>query len=268
MALKSILFASALCLIGQGAIAQSDEVLAAVRAELSMLQAELQDIRTELTKPPVAGAPLGAEAPNPAALLERLDALEAELRSLTGQVERQGFVINQRLTAAESRLVSAAEALGQKDGLGPIESLQQERDPFPQRPSNQTTLTVREQADFERIIALIEAGDFIQAARRSETFVTTYPGGPMTFDVMLRLAQAYAAQERWDNAAQAYLNLFTEAGDDDVGSRALMGLAESFEALEKAEDACRSYLQVGQLYPSSASVIPADLALKRLQCAE
>lgn len=249
-------------------MAQSPEVLAAVRSELSALQLELQDLRAELTAPAETGveAPLGAEVTPPIVLLERLDALEAELRTLTGRVERQGFEVNQRLTAAEARLVALAGVLQDKDGQGPLEITQPEEDPFPKRDNLETQLTAQERTDFDRIEAAFTATEFEEAIRRADQFITAYPGGPMTLDVMLRKAQGYQLVEQWENAAQAFLDLFNESGSDDIGSRALMGLAETFETLNRGEDACRSYLQVGQLYPSSAAVVPADQALKRLNC--
>ncbi|MEM9716630.1 MAG: hypothetical protein AAF826_08940 [Pseudomonadota bacterium] len=266
MVRKTCLAVVLVCLMGQTATAQSDDILAAVRAELATLQAELQDIRTTVSATPDGVAPEGAGSVTPVAVLERIDALEAELRSLTGRVERQGFEVSQRLTAAEARLVALADVLSDKDGQGPLEPIETEADNFLERNIQDTALTAQERLDFNRIEGLTAANDFEAAIRRADQFILTYPGGPLTLDVMLTKAQSYVALEQWNAAADAYFTLFTEAGEDDIGSRALMGLAASFEQLAKIEDACRSYAQVGEFYASSAAVIPADQALKRLEC--
>ena len=268
MVLKRFIIALAFGLLGTSSFAQSPEVLAAVRAELSALQLELQDLRSELIAPASSGAeaPLGSETTPPEVFLERIDALEAELRALTGRVERQGFETNQRLTAAEARLVALADVLQGKDGQGPLEIVEPSTDPFPERDSLETQLTAQEKTDHDRIEAAFAATEFEEAIRRSDQFILTYPGGPLTPGVMLRKAQAYQLLERWEDAAKGYLELFNQSGENDIGSRALMGLGESFEKLGRTADACRSYLQVGQLYPSSAAVVPANEAQKALNC--
>lgn len=230
--------------------------------------AELTALRSELSEddPTDTQVPLGAENTPPFALLERLDALEAELRTLTGRLERQSFEVNQRLSAAEARLNSLADVLEEKDGLGPVTPPDAENDAFPERQEQSIQLTAQEQADFDRIENLFGAQEYEAAIRRADQFVISYPGGPLTLQVMLKKAQAYEALENWEAAADAYLTLFNESGEQDIGSRALFGLAQSFERLDRPEDACRSYAQIGQLYPSSAMVVPANSAQKDLNC--
>jgi len=268
LVLKRFIIGSLVALWAAAGVAQSPEMLGAVRAELSDLLLELQELRAELTEPNPNGveAPLGSETIDTSSFIERLDALEFEVRNLTGQIERQGFETNQRLTAAEARLANLAEVLNEKDGQGPLVITQPETNPFSDRTPRGTQLTAQEKADFERIEASFENAEYEEAIRRSDIFIPTYPGGPLTLDIMLRKAQSYEQLELWELAAQSYLDLFNESGSDDIGSRALMGLGASFEKLEKPEDACRSYLQVGILYPSSASVVPADQAQKALNC--
>ncbi|MEM9211446.1 MAG: hypothetical protein AAGA63_08160 [Pseudomonadota bacterium] len=268
MVLRNWIFIGFATIFASGVHAQSDQVLAAVRAELSALMLELNTLRDELSAVPEgeAAAPLGANVSQPDDLLERVDALEAELRSLTGRLERQGFEINQRLSAAEARLSSLSNVLEIRDGLGPVQTQEERSTPFPMRVEDSVPLTQQERADYVRIETLYEALSYDEVVVRSEVFVQTYPGGPLTLDVMLRKAQALAAAERWQASADAYFDLFSEAGENDIGSRALMGLGDAFQRLGQKEDACRSYTQVGDLYPSSAAVIQADQARKDLNC--
>ena len=268
MARNSFWLAAALTLLTSGVFAQSPEVLGAARAELSALKLELDTLRAELTAQAESDveAPIGAVTELPVAVIERLDALEAELRALTGQLERLAFQSNQRLSAAEARLQSLSDVLMEKDGQGPIVAATPEVDPFPKRLTTATQLTAQESADFDRIERLFKTPDYEGAIRRIDQFVLAYPGGPLTLEVMLTKAQAYEALEQWEAAADAYLALFNESGEDDIGSRALFGLGQSFEKLDRVEDACRSYRQIAELYPSSAVVVSADQAKRALTC--
>ncbi|HPG23949.1 MAG TPA: tol-pal system protein, partial [Amaricoccus sp.] len=68
---------------GAPAMAQKAQTVADIRAELGVLNGQVQQLRDQLVQSGAAGGLSTA----PASALTRLDALEAELRRLTGRVE-------------------------------------------------------------------------------------------------------------------------------------------------------------------------------------
>lgn len=273
---------------GQSASGQS---VADIRAEVGVLNAQVQQLRDELVRRGAAGGlPV-----DPATALTRLDQLEAELRRLTNRIDvltndldrivqdatnRVGD-IEFRLTELEggdTSLVAPPEALG--GGLTAVA-------PPPPRPSaaapglaapdlaapggfpaapapgagGGAQLTVTERSDFEAAVAAAEAGDNLRAGQLLRGFLETYPGGPLTSDAQFRLGEALAAQSDWQGAARSFLDAFSGAPEGPVAPRALYRLAVSLAEIGQQPEACLTLTEVDTRYPRSD--VAADVAAQR-----
>jgi tol-pal system protein YbgF len=259
------------------ALAQDrEQTLADIRQELSVLFVELQRLGRELN---TTGGATGSGASGTA--LQRMDAIEAELRRLTALTEELQIRIDRvvrdgtnRIGDLEFRLceltpdcdisaIPATENLGgvEPSGAAPLAS------GAPQSGGGDgPQLAVAEQDDFDRARAAFEAGDFAAAAAAFEAFTQTYPGGPLSAEAHFLRGEAEAAEGNWNRAARAYLDSFTSAPDGDRGPAALTQLGISLGELGQIEEACVTLAEVALRYPGSAAVSEAEAARFDLGC--
>jgi TolA-binding protein len=125
-------------------------------------------------------------------LLERIDAIEAELQRLTSKTEELEFRINRitvdgtnRIGDLEFRLCEVEPgcdigALGDTPSLGGVDSAAGVPLPQPAPDPTGPALALGEQSDFDLARAAFEESDFQGAADKFTTFVQTYPGGPLS----------------------------------------------------------------------------------------
>lgn len=251
------------------------QTLADIRQELSVLFVELQRLERELnTTGGASGSGSGGSA------LQRMDAIEAELRRLTSLTEELQIRIDRVVSDGTNRLgdlefrLCELEAdcdiasLGETPSLGGVEpsaaapmlpSLRQDGDDAPR-------LAVAEQDDFARARTAFEAGDYAAAAEALEAFTQTYPGGPLSAEAHFLRGEAEANQGNWSRAARAYLDSFTSAPDGARGPLALTKLGTSLGQLGQVEEACVTLAEVGARYPGSEAVAEAEAARFNLGC--
>jgi tol-pal system protein YbgF len=247
--------------------------LADVRAEVTVLSGQIEQLRNELVRTGAAGG-LPTEA---ASGLTRLDQLEAELRRLT---DRMDLLTNDviRITEDASNRVGDIEfRLTELEGgdttvkpppalLGGGVTRPRPRPISPQvAPPASGTLAVTEQSDFDAAVAAADAGDNARAAELFATFLTTYPGGPLSTDAQFRRGEALAAQSNWREAARSYLDAFSGAPQDPIAPHALYKLAVSLGQLGQTDEACLTLTEVDSRYPFSA--VAGDVAAQRLTLA-
>ncbi|MCI2392953.1 tol-pal system protein YbgF [Aliiroseovarius sediminis] len=246
--------------------------LADIRQELSMLYVEVQKLKTELS---TTGS--GSVVSGGGSLTQRLATLESELSRLTGQTEQLEFRINSivkdgtnRLGDLEFRLVELeggdVSKLGETTTLGGGEvPAAPATAPAPAQPMA-TELAVGERQDFEAAGAALEAGDFATAATLYETFIETYPGGPMTAEAHFQRGEALTGQGDIKAAARAYLNAFSGAPNGDRAPDALFRLGHALGELGQVSEACATLGEVGKRFPGTPAVEDAQAARANLGC--
>lgn len=272
------------CAAWSAAPAQA-QTLGDIRAELSLLDKQIGQLRDEL----IARGAAGGLPTDPATALTRLDQLEAELRRLTGRVdvltndvERIVADASNRVGEIEFRLTELeggdTSVLGEPELLGGGVTRPRPReaegvaggisDPFtlggalesgggetaagasPAEPPP-AQLAVSEQADFDAAVAAAEAGEPARAAQLFDAFLATYPGGPLSNEAQFRRAEALAAQADWKGAARGFLDAFSGAPEGPFAPSALYQLAISLEQLGQSEEACLTLTEVAGRYPGS-----------------
>lgn len=251
------------------------QTLADIRTELSALYGQVQDLRTLFT---TSGADTGVENAGPA--LQRLDAMEAELRRVTGALEQLEFKVQQvvedgtrrvgdlefRLTELEGGDVSALGDAPMLGGDATASVIASPLEPVTGAPATGDTpqLAATEQLDYDAAFAEFQAGNFAAAAAKFATFIESYPGGPLSGDAQFYRAEALASQGDWGQAARSYLDTFSGSPSGPHAPVALFKLGVSLAELGQMEESCLTLNEVQARYPTAeAQVLEMTLAKKQ-----
>ena len=253
---------------------QTGQTLADIRQELSFLYVEVQKLRRELSMTGAPGVTIGGGS-----VLDRVDAIEAELQRLTARSEQMDFRINavvsdgtNRIGDLEFRLCELEPgcdiaSLGQTSTLGGGAAPATSPNPVPSAPlPDQPQLAIGEKADFERAQEALATGDFRTAADLFATFGETYPGGPMTAEAHLRRGEALSALAEPSQAARAYLEAFSIDQAGPWAPDALFRLGEALGHLGQTQEACVTLSEVGARFPGAEATDRAAQARGRIGC--
>lgn len=264
--------------------AQAQSV-ADVRADLDVLNGQIQQLRDQLVR---QGGARGLPT-EPATALERLDQLEARLRELTGRVDVLSNDIERIVTDASNRVGDIEFRLTEIEGgdtsiLGTGEELGGGLSPRPRARSQAAApsagaqpegavggtgtaeLAVTEQSDFQAAATAVQDGRNAEAVAMFDRFLATYPGGPLSSKANLLRGDALAAQGQWQEAARSYLGAFSGAPQAETAPTALFSLADSFAKIGKTQEACLTFSEVSQRYPSAPEAGRVAAARAALSC--
>ncbi len=260
----SMVFAAALAAVAVPAAAQQTAVnaktVADVKAELGVLDGQVEQLRNELVR---TGAARGLPS-NAASALTRLDQLEAELRGLTDRVDVLTNDIRRIVDDASNKAGDLEFRLTELEGGDTSAPVPPEplggglTGPRPRpaggavAPTQGGEMAVSEQSDFDAAKAAADSGDNVGAAALFGTFLQAYPGGPLSTEAQYRRAEALAATSDWRGAAHGFLDAFSGAPQGPLAPRALYRLAGSLKELGNVQEACLTLTEVVSRYPGSA----------------
>jgi len=254
--------------------AQDQQTLADIRQELTVLHVEIQRLKREFST-------TGSPAPNlsGSSVLERVDAIEAELQRLTRQTEQldqrvQNIVADgtNRIGDLEFRLVELEggdlSTLGETSTLGGEAQITSATPVAPTAPAAVETgeLAVGERADFDTAAQALADGNFQVAADQFAQFDASYPGSPLAPEAHLKRGQALDGLGDTREAARAYLASFTGDSEGTFAPEALFELGAALGRLGQTDQACITLGEVGVRFPSSASVTDATQEMASLGC--
>ena len=243
--------------------------LADIRAELNLLNGQIEQLRNELVRSGAAG---GLPA-DPATALTRLDQLEAELRRLTDRVDVLINDVDRIVKDASNKVGDIEFRLTELEGgdtsvkpapepLGGGITRPKPRPLAPEvAPETPNVLASTEQSDFDAAVKAADEGDNAKAATLFATFLQTYPGGPLSTEAQYRRGEALAARQDWRGAARSFLDAFSGAPQDPRAPHALYQLAVSLGKLGQSSEACLTLTEVDSRYPGSE--VAGDVAAQR-----
>lgn len=251
------------------------ETVADVRAQLSILNGQVQQLRDELVQRGAAGGLPG----DPATALVRLDQLEGELRRITDRVDVLTHDLDRIVRDASNRVGDIEFRLAELEGSDSTAAPRSDTPllgggltrprPRPMAEAGATSeaqLAISEKADFEAAVAAATSGDNAGAARRFTTFLETYPGGPFADEARTRRAAALSADGQYQQAARAYLDAFSGNPQGPLAADALKGLGMSLAKLGQTSEACLTFTEVELRYPGSAAAAEATSQRVTLAC--
>lgn len=277
--LKALLLATAL-VVPMGALAQDKAAtLADIRAQLGQLAAEFNALKNELVTTGAAARVGGGD------VLQRMDAIEAELMRVTARAEEVELKLNRvvadgtnRLGDIEFRLCELTEgcdplSLGQTSVLGGASAPAATTPPAASSSassgasaSNGIELAVSEKADFDRAQEVLGQGDFQRAADLFATYAQSYPGGPLIQEALFRRGEALEKLGQHTEAGRAYLESYGSNTKGTRASEALLKLGEMLGRIGETVHACITYDEVGIEFPGSSAAATASSARMALAC--
>ncbi len=236
------------------------QTLADIRQELTVLFVEIQQLRRELSTTGGVNTNLAGTG-----VLDRVDAMEAEL---------------QRLTAASEQLTNRIDRIV-ADGtnkIGDLEfrlcELEANCDIRASPAAGATTLpstggvelAVSERADFERASQAFLEGNYEEAVERFQKFTDTYQGGPLTGEAHLLRGEALQNMGLTSSAARAYLESYSGTPDGPRAPVALLRLGQALDGLGQTQEACITLGEVTMRFPTSEASIEAQAARASMGC--
>jgi tol-pal system protein YbgF len=252
--------------------------IAAIRTDLSALAAQINSLRSELTK----GGSKAIQGAGGASALDRLDAMEAELTRLTKATEaaqgRIGRVVSDgtnrigdlefRVCEIEkgcdtSKLPITASLGGDVPagaaGAAPAPDVAPATGGAPE-------LAVNEKADFDRAKAALDKGDWQGAADQFARFSQNYTGGPLSGDAAFYRGEALSNLGQTAEAARAYLDAFSGQPNGPRAAVSLLRLGTALGQLGQVQEACVTLAEVGRRFPGVPEVGEAGSTMQGLGC--
>lgn len=262
---------SALLLVTGPLAAQDAQTLADIRQDLTVLNVEIQRLKTELS------TTSGAAVPGGGSVLDRVTLIETALQELTAKTEELEFRINRivtdgtnRIGDLEFRLVELeggdVSQLGETSTLGGASDLPTPRPaPNPALPDG-GDVAVGEQADFDAAQTLLSNGDMAAAAEAFAVFTDTYPGGPFEVAALMGRGDALSALGDTRESARAYLAAYNAAPQGATAPTALLKLGRGLNDLGQADAACQILAQLAVTFPTAPEAVEASESAASLGC--
>ena len=231
-----------------------------MKLEIEFLSAQLDGLRAELLESGAALSQTNAGDP-----VSRVNAIEHELRLLTGQIEELEHRIGLTVKETEARLAAIEARLNAAEGIEISPDETTRSDAASDFPSN-VELTIAEREDFEAAKLAYSNGEYRDAEEKFAIFNQTYPGGPMTSVAHLYRGKALYELEDWKQAGISFLESFSTGPRAPRAAEALFNLAESFVKLDNQTRACGSLVELPNRFPQSPYAEKANAMAAELGC--
>jgi tol-pal system protein YbgF len=211
----------------------------------------------------------------------RLDALEEELRQLRGQLEQQGYTIEQlRRDLEQARSTPpapqpATSMTGQTGGGAPqplvsgssagATSPASATSPQTTAASPGGTLPGSAATDsYSAAFGLLQQGNYAAAEQAFQGFLQAKPKDPLAGNAQYWLAETFYVRQDFTRAAQEFLKGYQGYPSSSKAPDSLLKLALSLSALKQTEQACRTLDQLVREYPALSRTL-SDRAAQEQQ---
>lgn len=225
------------------------------------------EIRPEQRHEPAGGVSGDALA----SLAARVDALEAQLRTLTGQVEEQGYRTRQ-LEDQIGRLRSDLNAR-----LERLETPAREPDPEPAAPAREpepraagpaaddapSAAADSAEEAYNAGYRLWNAGRWAEAQAALNAVATRYPNSRWASWARNLEGRAYLDDGKPATAARVFLDNYQTNPRGERAADSLYFLGQSLARLNRRQEACRVYDELAQVYPNMRDFIRERLPRAR-----
>jgi len=190
-------------------------------------------------------------------MAQRIDALQAELRTMRGEVEmlqnetQGGKTQSRNLYGDLEKRLAALETLGGVGGAAAGGAMA-------------PTAGGSEQATYDAGLAALRAGSYDKAIASFREVVTSYPTGDLASNAQFWIGESYYTKGDLDSAVTAYRKVLADWPDSRKAPDAMVKLGFSLSDLRKTSEARTTLDEVVRKYPgTNAAQLAAD-RLKRL----
>jgi tol-pal system protein YbgF len=192
-------------------------------------------------------------------LAQRLDALQADVRSIRGEVEllqnqtEGGKTATRNLYSDLEKRLAALETLG---GVGAAPA------------SGATSVPVAgasEQATYDAGMSALRSGNYDKAVTTFREVVTNYPNGDLAANAQFWMGESYYTKGDLESAVTAYRKVLSDWPGSRKAPDAMVKLGYSLSDLKRTGEARSTLEEVVRKYPgTNAAQLAAD-RLKRLK---
>ncbi len=239
-----------------------------------------QFVEPEIGAPAQSQGPSGVSGDAMANLASRVDALETQLRVLTGQVEEQGFRTRQledQIARIRTDLQGRIDRLEQGSRPAAPAATQPEPQPQPRRPAErptpppaETTAPAPAPATTDPAEEAYNGGyrlwtnrQYAEAQAALEAASTRFPNSRWTSWMRNLLGRAYLDDGKPATAARIFLANYQELPRGERAADSLYFLGQALARLNRRPEACRVYGELEQVYPNMRDFIRSRLPQAR-----
>ncbi len=236
-----------------------------------------QFVEPEL-RPGVPDEQAGVSGDALSALSSRVDAVEAQLRSLTGQIEEQANRTNQlesEIARLRTQMESASRRQETPARVQPEPSREPEPAPQPAPVEAEPETPASSASDpaeeaYNAGYRLWSAGRFAEAQQALETAATRYPQSRWASWARNLQGRAYLDDNKPATAARILLANYQDNPRGERAADSLYFLGQSLARLDRLTEACRVYAELEQVYPNMRGSLRGGLPRVRAdaRCAE
>lgn len=272
MRLTTLAVISALVLPLPAGAQGTDQTIADIKQELSVLYVELQTLKRELST--TGGAQTIAPS---ASVLDRMNVIESELQRLTAKSEELEFRIDSVVKDGTNRIGDIQFRLCEIEPGCDIAALPDTPvlgggvlpdgpRTAPASSGGGAELAIGEQGDFDRAKQELDNGSFRAAADLFAAFAQAYPAGPLTAPAHFHQGDALSELGDTGAAARAYLDSFSVDPNGSQAPMALLRLGQSLGRLGQSNEACITLGEVGTRFPGGEAASEAEASRSSLGC--
>jgi tol-pal system protein YbgF len=242
---------------------------------LSVIDAELADIRARLGEgSSKSGSKSGSRTVASAAsgdLSTRIDRLEAEIRLLTGKIEKMQFDQRKVAEDATRRFGDIEFRLTELEGgdtsaLAPTQPLGGS-EPAPQLAAA-PQVSISERGDLDRAIQDVKQGRFDLGEDRLRGFLTDYSDSPLKGEALYWMGESQFVRGAYQNAARSFLDGYNTDKTGPAAAQNLYRLGTTLGRLGQNKAACLTLREVSNQFPNGPADIlnAADAEASSLKC--
>ena len=196
-------------------------------------------------------------------MAQRIDALQAELRAMRGEVEvlqnqsEGGKTQTRSLYGDLEKRIAALETLGGvASGAGSAGVLAP--------PAGITSGGGTEQASYDAAFNALKGSDYARAIAGFKNFLSTYPSSGLASNAQYWLGEAYYVNREYPNAITAFQKVISDWPDSRKAPDAMVKVGFTQAALGKNAEARITLENVSRRYPGTEAASLASDRLKRM----
>jgi tol-pal system protein YbgF len=195
-------------------------------------------------------------------LAQRIDRLQADIRSLRGEVEllqnqsEGGKAQSRSLYGDLEKRLAALETLGGVGAPGAGSALAP--------PAGGAGSGAGEQAMYDAAFNALKGADYPKAIANFRAFLTAYPSSPLASNAQYWLGEAFYVTREYDSAVQAFRKVATDWPDSRKAPDALVKVGFTQAAQGKNAEARATLEDVTRRFPGSEAAQLASERLKRM----
>jgi len=203
-------------------------------------------------------------------MAQRIDALQAELRTMRGEVEllqnesQGGKAQSRSLYGDLEKRIAALETLGGVGAGSMAAASSAATAPATGSAGSATPATSGEQASYDAAFSALKGADYQRAISGFRNFVATYPGSALASNAQYWLGEAYYVNKEYQNAIAAFQKVTTDWPDSRKAPDAMVKIGFTQSAMGRNGDARVTLENVVHRYPGTEAAQLATERLKRL----